>query len=58
LQPQTLTIDSALILERENYVKAGFGSFTTPYVEGALGFGDAKTSLLKIYVIILPAEER
>lgn len=49
LQPQTLTIDSALIFGTRNYVKAGFGSFTTPYVEGALGFGDAKTSLLKIY---------
>lgn len=49
LSPQTLTIDRVLNLGTRNYVKGGFGSFTTPYFEGALGFGDGENSLGKIY---------
>lgn len=49
LKPAPLSIDSAVLLGTRNYVKAGFGSLTTPYLEAALGFGDGKTSLLKIY---------
>jgi len=49
LRPLPLFIDTAVVLGTRNYVKAGFGSYTTPYVEGALGFGDGKTALLNIY---------
>lgn len=49
LAPLSLAVDSTLFLGTRNYVKAGFGSFTTPYFEGALGFGDGKSSLLRIY---------
>lgn len=49
LRPLPLTIDSSILLGTRNFVKAGFGSFTTPYVSGALGFGDGKKSLLNIY---------
>lgn len=49
LAPATLSIDTAVLLGTRNYVKAGFGSYTTPYFEGALGFGDGKETLLKIY---------
>lgn len=49
LQPQTLSMDTSLLLGTRNYVKAGFGNFTTPYFEGALGFGNGKDGLLNIY---------
>lgn len=49
LRPLPLGIDTALLLGTRNYVKAGFGSFTTPYVEGAIGFGDGKNSMLNLY---------
>lgn len=49
LRPLPLTIDSSILLGTRNFVKAGFGSFTTPYVSGVLGFGDGKKGLLNIY---------
>lgn len=49
LTPHTLSIDSSVFLGNRHYIKAGFGSFTTPYFEGALGFGDGEESLLRIY---------
>lgn len=48
LRPLALTIDTAVLLGTRNYVKAGFGNFTTPYFEGALGFGNGDKGLLKI----------
>lgn len=49
LQPQGLHIDRSVNLGTRNYVKGGFGSYTTPYFEGALGFGDGEESLVKIF---------
>lgn len=49
LQPQSLTIDTTVLLGNRNYVKAGFGNFTTPYIEAALGFGNVKDGLFNIY---------
>lgn len=48
LKPLPLSMDTTLMLGTRNYVKAGFGNFTTPYIEGALGFGAADKSLVKI----------
>lgn len=49
LKPLPLAIDTAVMLGTRNYVKAGFGNFTTPYFEGALGFGDPGKGLVKVY---------
>lgn len=49
LKPLALQADTALQLGNRNHVKLGFGNLTTPYVSGALSFGDGKKSLLNIY---------
>ncbi len=49
LKPLPLTIDTTVLLGTRNYVKAGFGNFSTPYLEGALGFGDANKGMVKVY---------
>ena len=43
LKPLALTIDSAASWANSNYLKAGFGNLTTPFVEAGLSFGDQKT---------------
>jgi len=49
LKPLSLIHDTALDLGIRNYVKAGFGNFTTPYVKAGFSFGDGKTSLVNLY---------
>ena len=49
LRPLALTIDTSLALGDRNQLNAGFGSFTTPYVNGAFSFGDGKKNLLNLY---------
>ena len=49
LKPLALQADTTLQLGNRNHVKLGFGNLTTPYVSGALSFGDGKKSLLNIY---------
>ena len=41
--------DTGLQLGVRNYVKAGFGNLTTPYVAAAVSFGDGKKSLVNLY---------
>ncbi len=48
LRPLALTQDTALYLGDRNYVKAGFGSYNTPYLAAGLSFGDGKTSLVNL----------
>lgn len=49
LKPLALEHDSALYLGNRNYVKAGFGSYTTPYFKAGLGLGDGRKSLVNLY---------
>ncbi|MFT3679355.1 MAG: hypothetical protein QM791_03730 [Ferruginibacter sp.] len=49
LKPLALQLDTALELGDRNFIKAGFGNYTTPYVKAGFSFGDGKTSLLNIY---------
>lgn len=48
LKPLALSQDTNLYLGSRRYIKAGFGSFNTPYVKAGLSFGDGKTSLVNI----------
>ena len=48
LRPLALTQDTALYLGDRNYLKAGFGSYNTPYLAAGLSFGDGKTSLVNL----------
>ena len=49
LKPLALSQDSALQLGIRNYVKAGFGNLTTPYVDAGLSFGDGKKGMINLY---------
>ncbi len=46
LKPLALSIDSMPAWINANYVKAGFGNYSTPYAEAGLSYGDGKTSLI------------
>lgn len=49
LKPLALSQDTGMQPGIRNYVKAGFGNFSTPYLNAGLSFGDGKTSLLNLY---------
>ncbi|MBS1513290.1 MAG: TonB-dependent receptor [Bacteroidetes bacterium] len=49
LKPLALQQDTNLDLGIRNYIKAGFGNFSTPYVNAGFSFGDGKKSLLNVY---------
>lgn len=49
LRPLAIAQDSVLDLGIRNFVKAGFGNYSTPYISAGLSFGDGKTSLVNVY---------
>ena len=49
LRPLALDIDSGGIWDLNSYIKAGFGSLKTPYVQAGFSFGDGNTAGLNIY---------
>lgn len=49
LKPLALDIDSGGKFNNSSYIKAGFGSLRTPYVQAGISFGDGKTAGLNIY---------
>jgi hypothetical protein len=49
LRPLALEQDSIPDLGLRNYLKAGFGNYSTPYLSAGFSFGDGKKSLLNIY---------
>jgi len=49
LRPLALAQDTNLYLGGRNFVKAGFGSYSTPYLAAGFSFGDGRKSLVNIY---------
>ncbi|MGQ0738797.1 MAG: hypothetical protein ACT4OJ_07030 [Bacteroidota bacterium] len=49
LKPLALDIDSGGRFDNSSYIKAGFGSLRTPFVQAGFSFGDGKTAGLNIY---------
>lgn len=49
LKPLALQQDTIAELGGRNYIKAGFGNYTTPFVKAGLGFGDGKSYLVNFY---------
>jgi hypothetical protein len=49
VKPLALQQDTALELGTRDFVKLGFGNYTTPYAKAGLSFGDGKKSLLNLY---------
>lgn len=49
LKPLALAIDTNVAFGNSNYIKAGFGSLRTPYVQAGFSFGDGNTAGVNIY---------
>jgi len=49
LKPLALEQDTNLYLGLRNYVKAGYGNFSTPFVSAGFSFGDGKKFLANVY---------
>lgn len=49
LKPLAMDIDTGGRFDNNSYIKAGFGSLRTPYVQAGISFGDGKTAGLNIY---------
>ncbi|HUM64900.1 MAG TPA: hypothetical protein PLV32_03610, partial [Chitinophagaceae bacterium] len=49
LKPLALQVDSMGIFDNSNYIKAGFGSLKTPYIQAGFSFGDGNTAGANIY---------
>ncbi len=56
IKPVALAMDSNLYLGLRNYLKAGFGNFSTAYVSGGFSFGDGKKSLANLYADYLSSK--
>lgn len=56
LRPLALDIDSGGVMDLSSYIKAGFGSLKTPYVQAGFSFGDGKTAGLNIYAKHISSE--
>ncbi len=49
LKPLALSIDTSIAWDNANFLKFGFGNYSTPYAEGGFSFGDGKNSLGTIH---------
>lgn len=49
LKPLAMDIDSGGRFDNSSYVKLGFGSLRTPFVQAGISFGDGRTAGLNIY---------
>ena len=49
LKPLALSIDTSAAWDNANYVKLGFGNYSTPYAEAGLSFGDGKTAIVNVH---------
>ena len=58
LKPLALDIDSGGRFDNSSYVKAGFGSLRTPYIQAGISFGDGKTAGLNIFARHVASESK
>lgn len=49
LKPLAENIDTMIHWENKNFVKAGYGNFTTPFLQAGLSFGDGIKSVVNIH---------
>ena len=50
LHPLALNIDTLVHWHNDNFVKLGFGNYSTPYAEAGVSFGDGETNAVAIHV--------
>ena len=58
LKPLALTIDSVEKFNNSSYIKAGFGSLRTPYIQAGVSLGDGETAGLNIYAKHVASESK
>lgn len=46
LKPVSLVIDTTFSFKNTQYVKAGYGNYSTPYIQAGASFGNGKTSIM------------
>lgn len=51
IKPLALFVDSSYSWINNGYVKAGFGGYSTPFLETAWSFGDGKKKLTSVYAM-------
>lgn len=56
LKPLALQQDTNLYLGSRNFVKAGYGNFSTPYISAGFSFGDGKKFLANVYADYISAK--
>ncbi len=49
IKPLALFVDSSKHWENHQYIKAGFGNYSTPYLEAGAAFGDGNTSSTTVH---------
>ncbi len=49
LKPLAAFIDTAVHWEGKNYIKAGFGNYSTPYLQAGFSLGDGQKSIITIH---------
>ncbi|MEP6513220.1 MAG: hypothetical protein ABJA79_05095, partial [Parafilimonas sp.] len=49
LKPLAADIDSAIHWNNTNFIKAGYGNYTTPYLQAGVSLGDGVVSVLNIH---------
>lgn len=49
LKPLAADIDSAIRWENNSYVKAGFGNYSTPFLQAGLAYGDGVNSIINLH---------
>ncbi|HEX6193646.1 MAG TPA: hypothetical protein VFZ42_14830 [Chitinophagaceae bacterium] len=49
LKPLALAVDSIGKFDNSNYIKVGFGSLRTPFLQGGFSFGDGNTAGINIF---------
>lgn len=58
LKPLALAIDSVVKFDNSSYIKAGFGSLRTPYIQAGISLGDGETAGLNIYAKHVASESK
>jgi len=58
LKPLALEIDTSGAFDNSSYVKAGFGSLRTPFIQAGISLGDGKTAGLNIYARHVASESK
>lgn len=58
LKPLALDIDTGGKFDNSSYIKAGFGSLRTPYIQAGISFGDGRTAGLNIYAKHVASESK